>query len=90
MRRVRTIIKGRVQGVWFRQSTADEATRLGLRGWARNLADGAVEAVFEGDAGAVETMLAWAKVGPPMANVTSIDLFEETPTGEPEGFTVKR
>ncbi len=67
--RVHVVIEGRVQGVFFRASTRDEARARGLTGWARNLPDGRVEAVFEGDKRVVENMLAWCHKGPPYAYV---------------------
>ena len=75
-------VSGRVQGVWFRQSCADLATQLGVRGWIRNLPDGRVESVFEGDAAMVEEMVAWCRQGPSRAVVTKVDVVPE----EPEGF----
>jgi acylphosphatase len=69
---VRVRIEGRVQGVWFRAWTAREATELGLRGWVRNRSDGAVEALFAGDARAVGDMVAACHRGPPAARVTSV------------------
>jgi acylphosphatase len=68
------IVTGRVQGVGFRFHTADEANRLGIAGWVRNLPDSSVEAEFEGSASAVESMLAWVRVGPPSAEVTGVDI----------------
>ena len=90
MVRVRAVIKGRVQGVWYRQSTADEANRLGLSGWVRNRPDGSVEAVFEGEADVVEMMLAWCRIGPPLAAVSSIDAYHEPTEGLGPPFAVKR
>jgi acylphosphatase len=90
MKRVRATITGRVQGVWFRQSTADEANRLGLAGWVRNNADGSVEAVFEGAPEKVDKMLDWCRVGPPLARVTEVSGREETPEGLEPPFKVTR
>jgi len=72
MKRVRAIIEGRVQGVWFRGWTVDEATRRGLDGWVRNRRDGSVEAVFAGEDTAVDEMLRACRDGPPAAQVTNI------------------
>ncbi len=79
---VRVVIEGRVQGVWFRGWTADEAHRLNIRGWVRNRRDGTVEAVFAGTAADVDEMIAACRQGPPMARVTNIT---EHPCEEPEG-----
>jgi acylphosphatase len=77
-------IRGRVQGVGFRYSMAEEAVRLGLRGWVRNRRDGSVEAVVQGPAVAVEAMQRWAAHGPPSAHVSGV---EATPAeGSFEGF----
>ncbi len=69
---VRVRIEGRVQGVWFRAWTAQEATALGLDGWVRNRADGTVEALFAGPADAVEEMVEACREGPPAARVTDV------------------
>lgn len=66
-------IRGRVQGVWYRGWTRDEATALGLSGWVRNAPDGSVEAFFSGPAAAVDEMLARCREGPPAARVDDIE-----------------
>lgn len=71
--RVRIVVRGRVQGVWFRGSARDEARRLGLVGWARNRADGSVEILAEGAPAAVERLVAWCHEGPPLARVRSVE-----------------
>ena len=76
------LISGRVQGVGFRYSMAEEAERLGVTGWVRNRRDGTVEAVVDGAADAVETMLAWARRGPPGARVTGVQVSEIAETFE--------
>jgi acylphosphatase len=86
--RARVLIRGRVQGVWFRQSTADHAISYGVDGWARNLADGSVEAVFEGAPAAVERALDFARVGPERARVDEVEVAWEDPRGE-AGFAVR-
>ena len=83
--RRRVLISGRVQGVGFRWSCRRMAEAEGLAGWCRNLPDGRVEACFEGESGAVEQALAWCRMGPPSAIVTSVDVTPETPHGE-RGF----
>ena len=84
----RFFVSGKVQGVWFRASTRDEALRLGLRGHARNLADGRVEVLAVGDAAAIDALAAWLGHGPPLARV---DRVERREAGEDEagsGFLV--
>ena len=72
MKTLHLLIQGRVQGVWFRESMRREAKRLGVTGWVRNTPDGAVEAVAQGPDEAVDALIAWAHVGPPMARVQRI------------------
>jgi acylphosphatase len=79
--RVYVVIEGRVQGVFFRASCAREARRLGLGGFVRNRADGAVEAEFEGPPEEVEAMVAWCRKGPPSARVEDVKVRAVTPTG---------
>jgi acylphosphatase len=71
-RRALVRVEGRVQGVFYRQSTVETAQRLGLCGWVRNLPDGSVEALFEGERSRVEAALAWCRQGPPRASVEGI------------------
>ena len=84
------IIQGRVQGVFFRMETMKEAQAHDVTGWVRNLPDGAVEAVFEGNKEKVETVLSWCRQGPPAARVDSVDITEEPYTGKLTGFSVTR
>ncbi len=72
MKTRRYLVEGRVQGVFYRQSTRLEAARLGLAGWVRNLADGRVEAVVRGDAAVLEAFERWLGQGPPRARVTRV------------------
>ena len=72
MAAARFFVRGRVQGVWFRASTRDVATRLGLSGHARNLADGRVDVLAVGDADAIEALAAWLKRGPSGARVDGV------------------
>ena len=85
--RVRVEVEGRVQGVWFRESTRRAAEELGVSGWVRNRPDGSVEAVFEGDDRAIAQAVAWARSGPPHAVVTSLRETAEEPEGL-DGFEV--
>ena len=80
-------IHGRVQGVWFRESMRVEAERLNVTGWVRNTPDGAVEAVIQGPAGAIEALIEWARSGPPLARVDRVEIGEAQ--GQYSGF-VKR
>lgn len=80
-------VSGRVQGVGFRFSAQERARSLGLAGSIRNLGDGSVEAVFEGDAERVESMVDWCRRGPAGAVVTDVDVSWEPPAGE-AGFRV--
>jgi len=79
--RMRVIVDGRVQGVFFRDSTRRAALDICVSGWVRNLSDGRVEAVFEGEPGAVAGAVAWTRAGPPRAVVTSLEEFAEQPEG---------
>ncbi len=89
MKRVRLRVRGRVQGVWYRASTRAKAEELGLRGWVRNRRDGSVEAEAEGPDAAVDALVAWCGEGPPLAEVTSVEVEELAPTGVEEGFRVR-
>jgi acylphosphatase len=86
--RVHVFVSGRVQGVFFRAETADMADRLGLAGWVRNLPDGRVEALFEGEKEDVEKALDFCRKGPPGARVQSLDLKWEDWKGEFRDFRV--
>ncbi|HEX2410718.1 MAG TPA: acylphosphatase [Solirubrobacteraceae bacterium] len=85
-RRIRA--HGRVQGVFFRDSVRREAARRGVAGWARNCADGTVEAVFEGDPDAVDALVELCRSGPGHADVDRLDVEEELPEGA-SGFDVR-
>ncbi len=81
---VRVVVSGRVQGVWYRGWTADEAGRRGLRGWVRNRRDGTVEAMFAGPQDQVRAMIAACREGPPAARVADVAEFPGNDRGEPE------
>lgn len=83
------LISGRVQGVFFRSQTKHNADRHDVKGWIRNLPDGRVEAVFEGEKDAVQTLIEFCKHGPAGARVTDLDLTWETYTGEYDRFKMK-
>jgi acylphosphatase len=88
--RVRLVVTGRVQGVWFRGAMQDAARRLGVSGWVRNRRDGAVEAEAEGERGAVEALVTWAHHGPPAAQVDGVTVEWTAPDGAGGGFVVRR
>lgn len=87
-RRVHVLVRGRVQGVYFRDYTRRQAQALGVSGWVRNLPDRSVEAVIEGEADRVEAMLAWLHTGSPMSTVTAVEAVEEEARGE-QGFVIR-
>lgn len=87
--RVHLFISGRVQGVFFRARTRDEANRRNLTGWVKNLHDGRVEAVFEGDDEDIQSMINWCRTGPPHAVVTDVTVKRETYRGEFSDFTIR-
>lgn len=88
MTRRRVIVSGLVQGVFFRDSTRRAAAVHGVAGWVRNLPDGTVEAVFEGDADAVARMVAWARRGPSRAVVEKVQVYDEPPE-RLTGFSIR-
>ncbi len=86
--RANAIISGRVQGVFFRMETKRAADRFGVFGWVRNLKDGNVEAVFEGDQDRVDAILDWCRQGPPHADVADVNVTWNEYTGEFKGFDI--
>jgi acylphosphatase len=88
---LRLAIRGRVQGVWYRESMRLEAERLGVRGWVRNRSDGTVEAVVQGPRAAIDALIHWTRRGPEHARVTDVEIapaddghfaqFEKRPSG---------
>ncbi len=87
--RLHVLVTGKVQGVWFRESTRQEAERLGVGGWVRNLPDGRVEAVFTGPTAAVDELVAWCRKGPPAARVDGVSATTQ-PGAQESGFRVLR
>lgn len=82
-------VSGKVQGVYFRQATQEQADALDLDGWVRNLADGRVEVLFEGEAEAVERLQHWLQQGPQQAEVSGLEV-SEAPLQGIAGFIVRR
>jgi len=87
--RLQAFVTGRVQGVFYRASAAAEARRLQVRGFARNLADGSVEIVAEGERTALEALLEWARKGPPQANVKEVQVEWAAYHGDFDQFRIR-
>jgi acylphosphatase len=86
---VRCIVAGRVQGVYYRAATVEEAARLGLDGWVKNLPDGRVEVVAAGEPAAIAALVRWLWQGPPAARVAAVHI-EEWASSVPRGFAVAK
>ena len=82
------LISGKVQGVWFRANTKEKARQLNIKGWVRNLPDGRVEAVFQGEKEMVEEMIKWCYKGPPLAEVEDVEVEWKEPEEEFEDFSI--
>ncbi|WP_299335245.1 acylphosphatase [Haloplanus sp.] len=82
-------VSGRVQGVYYRANTRDAARARSVDGWVRNLNDGRVEAVFEGERTSVESMIEWCHTGSPAADVRDVEVVYESPDGA-SGFEIRR
>ena len=89
MKRVHVYVSGRVQGVFFRADTRRAAADLNLTGWVRNMDDGRVEAVLEGEDSDVEKMIAWCHIGSPSSRVGKVTTTEEHYTGSFQDFSIK-
>ena len=87
--RAHIFASGRVQGVFFRAGTKEKARELAVTGWVKNLSDGRIEAIFEGEREKVEEMVKWAKKGPPGATVNHLDVVWEEHRGEFTNFEIK-
>lgn len=90
MIRANLVIKGRVQGVGFRANARRKASELGLKGWVKNLRNGDVELVAEGEEALVNRLIEWCHHGPSGAYVSNVTIEKTEPTGDFWGFTVKR
>ena len=88
--RVHLLVAGQVQGVSFRAYTVDEARRLGVQGWVRNLPDGRVEAEAEGEHKAVEALVAWCRHGPSAARVDGVEVQWRPFRGDLGAFQARR
>jgi len=82
--------RGRVQGVWFRAFTREQAIAAGLTGWVRNLPDGSVEAVFEGDEDVIRRAIEKCRQGPPSARVDQVDIDWQEASSEFSAFDIRR
>lgn len=87
--RVHIIVKGIVQGVYFRHNAQRICNKSGVTGWVLNMDDGSVEAILEGDENSVENAISWFKVGPPNAHVEKIELSYDKYTGEFGDFKIR-
>jgi acylphosphatase len=88
--RTRLIVKGRVQGVYFRASTVQQARHLGLTGWVMNHDDGSVELVAEGLSESIEELIAWCRQGPPGARVDEVDVQRQDFRGGFSEFRIRQ
>ena len=87
--RAHVIFKGRVQGVFFRANTAEMARSCSVNGWVRNLRDGSVEAVFEGDKAHIEEVIEWCRTSQPYAQVENAEVLWQEATGEFMDFDIR-
>ena len=87
--RAHVFVSGIVQGVFFRANTKRVADQLGVKGWVKNLLDGRVEAVFEGDKRAVDEIIEWCRSGPPLARVEHVEVRWEPYRGEFKDFRIR-
>lgn len=87
--RVHVFVSGRVQGIFFRSETQEEAMKHSVTGWVRNLPDGRVEAVFEGEKDRVDKLVEFCKQGPSGARITNIEVISENYTGEFRSFRIR-
>ncbi len=88
-RQAKVIFSGRVQGVWFRAFTSEAAVAEGLSGWVRNLPDGSVEALFEGEETAVKMVIEKCRQGPPSARVNNVEIKWDNASNEFDSFNIR-
>jgi acylphosphatase len=88
LKQVHCVVRGRVQGVFFRASTEREALRIGLSGWVKNREDGRVELLAEGEEADLQALVAWVHLGPPAAEVKGVEVGWGTFTGDYASFSV--
>ena len=88
LKQLQLVVRGRVQGVYFRASTQREAKRLGLSGWVRNRSDGSVEVLAEGEETSIRELYGWAQTGPGAARVERVDTRWRSFTGEFADFRI--
>ncbi len=88
-RRVRVLVSGRVQGVFYRASLREQASRRNIAGTVRNLPDGRVQAELQGEPADVDAVLAWCGQGPPGAHVSDVEVTELEPVPDARGFRVR-
>jgi len=86
---VHVLISGRVQGVFFRANTKQQAEILGLSGWVRNTNDGKVEAIFEGEEKFLDEIIKWCHRGPPLSKVENVDVKKQKPTNDFDDFSIR-
>ncbi len=89
MKAFKAIVSGKVQGVWFRDSTRSEANKLNLVGWVRNLSDGTVEVCAEGNESELQKLVEWLYVGSPRSKVKNVDVEWRASTGEFSQFEMR-
>ncbi len=88
-RRVHLVISGRVQGVFFRARTKEQADLLGITGWVRNLDTGQVEVVAESESSAIDRFVDWCRLGPRFASVSHVEIIDESPEGNMSSFSIR-
>ena len=89
MKRIKAIVNGDVQGVFFRHNAKKEADALGVLGWCRNEADGSVYVIGEGEDKSVDSFVKWLREGSPLSTVENVEVTEEKPTGTENGFEIR-